>query len=104
MQNYLACVYLAEWVIQYFLESDTGEVDMVTEEQIRELAYAIWEQEGRPEGKDLEYYFRAKQMLEEQEAASSPAKESGPPASGLQPPSAQKPIARRTGKGRSKRH
>jgi starch phosphorylase len=53
-------------------------VDMVTEEQIRELAYSIWEQEGRPEGKDQEYYFRAKQMLEEQEAASSPAKESGP--------------------------
>ena len=50
---------------------------MVTEEQIRELAYAIWEQEGRPEGKDLEYYFRAKQMLEEREAASSPAEEPG---------------------------
>jgi len=46
---------------------------MVTEEQIRELAYTIWEQEGRPEGKDQEYYFRAKQMLEEQESASSPA-------------------------------
>jgi len=78
-------------------------VDMVTEEQIRELAYSIWEQEGRPEGKDQEHYFRAKQILKEQEAASSPAKESGPPASALQPPSAQKPIARRTGKGRPKK-
>jgi hypothetical protein len=76
---------------------------MVTEEQIRGLAYSIWEQEGRPEGKDQEYYFRAKQMLEEQEAASSPAKESEPPASAPQTPSAQKPIARRTGKGRSKK-
>ena len=57
---------------------------MVTEEQIRELAYAIWEQEGRPEGKDLEYYFRAKQMLEEREIASSPAKGPIPPASTLQ--------------------
>ena len=41
---------------------------MVTEEQIRNLARAIWEQEGRPEGKHLEHYFRAKQILEEQEA------------------------------------
>ena len=73
---------------------------MVTEEQIRELAYAIWEQEGRPEGKDLEYYFRAKQMLEDREAASSPAKEPVPPASALQPPLAPKPIDRHGGKRR----
>ena len=76
---------------------------MVTEEQIRELAYAIWEQEGRPEGKDLEYYFRAKQMLEERETASSPAQEPALPASALQPPSVPKPDERRTGKRRSKK-
>lgn len=40
---------------------------MATEEQIRELAYYIWEQEGCPEGKDLEHYFRAKKMLEYKE-------------------------------------
>ncbi len=40
---------------------------MPTEQQIRELAYAIWEQEGRPEGKDVEHYYRAKQILEEKE-------------------------------------
>ena len=40
---------------------------MATEEQIKELAYAIWEQEGRPEGKHVEHYFRAKQILEEQQ-------------------------------------
>ena len=42
---------------------------MVTEEQIRERAYLIWEQEGRPEGKALEHYLRAKQILEDKEAA-----------------------------------
>jgi hypothetical protein len=42
---------------------------VVTEEQIKELAYAIWEQEGRPEGKDVEYYFRAKKTLEGPEAS-----------------------------------
>lgn len=76
---------------------------MFIEEQIRELAYAIWEQEGRPEGKDLGYYFRAKQMLEEREAASSPAKDPVPPASTLPPPSPPKPIERHTGKRHSKK-
>jgi hypothetical protein len=42
---------------------------MINEQQIKELAYTIWEQEGRPTGKDLEYYFRAKQMLEERESS-----------------------------------
>jgi hypothetical protein len=42
---------------------------MVTEEQIRELAHAFWEKEGCPVGKDLEHYYRAKQILEEREAA-----------------------------------
>lgn len=41
---------------------------MVTEEQIKELAFAIWEKEGRPEGKHVEHYFRAKQILEERGA------------------------------------
>ena len=42
---------------------------MATEEQIKELAYAIWEKDGRPEGKHVDHYFRAKQILEEQEAS-----------------------------------
>lgn len=36
----------------------------VTEEQIKQLAYSIWEREGRPDGKDVEHYFRAKAILE----------------------------------------
>jgi len=43
---------------------------MVTEQQIKELAYAIWEEEGHPEGKDLEHYFHAKQILEDRQASS----------------------------------
>ena len=43
---------------------------MATEQQIKELAYAIWEEEGRPEGKDVEHYFRAQQILEERQASS----------------------------------
>ena len=44
---------------------------MVTEEQIKEMAYSIWEKEGCPEGKDLEHYFRAKQILETGKASQS---------------------------------
>ena len=40
---------------------------MATEEQIRELAYFIWEKEGRPEGKHLEHYSRARQILQDKE-------------------------------------
>jgi hypothetical protein len=77
---------------------------MASEEQIKVLAYAIWDQEGRPEGKDLDYYFRAKQILEEREAASSTANEPpAPTASILHPPSAPKPVGRHTGKRRSKK-
>jgi len=46
---------------------------MPTEDEIKELAYRIWEEEGRPEGKDVENYYRAVKILEEQEAARSPA-------------------------------
>jgi hypothetical protein len=41
---------------------------MATEEKIRKLAYSIWEQEGRPEGKAVEHYLRAKKIIEQTEA------------------------------------
>ena len=40
---------------------------MPTEQEIERLAYSIWEEEGRPDGKDQEHYFRAKQILEQKE-------------------------------------
>ncbi len=41
---------------------------MATFEEIKQLAYKFWEQEGRPEGKDVEHYLRAKAILDRQEA------------------------------------
>jgi hypothetical protein len=76
---------------------------MASEEQIRELAYAIWEQEGRLEGQDLDYYLRAKQMLEERDAASSSAKEPVPSSATLRPPAAPKTGKRPSRKRRSKK-
>jgi sporulation protein YlmC with PRC-barrel domain len=33
------------------------------EEQIKGLAYSIWEREGRPSGRDVDHYFRAERIL-----------------------------------------
>jgi hypothetical protein len=37
---------------------------MVTDKDIRKLAFSIWEEEGRPYGKDAERYLKAKKILE----------------------------------------
>jgi hypothetical protein len=55
---------------------------MITDEQIRELAYYIWQKEGCPEGKATEHYFRAKQMLEAEESMAQNIIELPPPYSG----------------------
>lgn len=41
------------------------------EHRIRERAYAIWEQEGRPAGKDLDHWLRAEAEIaaDERDAA-----------------------------------
>ena len=46
-----------------------GDTDRRT--KIRARAYAIWEEEGRPDGKHLEHWVRAKRLIaaEEQRAA-----------------------------------
>jgi hypothetical protein len=41
---------------------------MVTDDDIKKLASTIWEEEGRPDGKDAEHYLRAKKILEERKA------------------------------------
>jgi hypothetical protein len=40
---------------------------MVTEEEIKKLAYLIWELERCPNGRDWDHYFRAKRLLDNRE-------------------------------------
>jgi len=68
---------------------------MPTEEQIRQLAYTLWEQEGRPEGRDSHHYLTAKQILEEREAAQKPAR--------ARRPAAPKSVKARTRSPRAKK-
>ena len=39
-----------------------------TEQQIRERAYALWEKEGSPDGRDAEFWERARLILETESA------------------------------------
>ena len=41
-------------------------------EPIRTRAYRLWEQAGRPEGGDVEFWERARQEIEAEEAAATP--------------------------------
>ena len=42
-------------------------MDPEIEEKVRTRAYTIWEKEGRPEGKHLEHWLRAKRLLAAEE-------------------------------------
>jgi hypothetical protein len=44
-------------------------MDPKIEQQIRECAYAIWENEGRPHGKHLEHWERAKALVAAEQSA-----------------------------------
>jgi hypothetical protein len=59
-----------------------GENESATDEnfvqKIRERAHALWEQEGRPEGRDAEFWFRAEQEIRQnREDQTEPAVRSG---------------------------
>jgi hypothetical protein len=41
---------------------------MVSEELIRQRSYKIWQREGRPEGKALEHWLKAKTQLEREQS------------------------------------
>ncbi len=41
------------------------------EERVQLRAYALWEEDGRPEGQSDDHWHRAKSQIEEEDAASS---------------------------------
>ena len=66
------------------------------ETDVRTSAREIWEQEGFPESKHEEHYYRAKQILEKQEVTSSKNFELPPPVINLPPlPKKRKSPTRR---------
>jgi hypothetical protein len=37
--------------------------DDMNEEEIREYAYALWQEAGSPEGQESEFWYRAKELI-----------------------------------------
>ncbi|MDT7952674.1 MAG: DUF2934 domain-containing protein [Acetobacteraceae bacterium] len=50
-------------------------MDHASEQEIRERAYALWEKEGSPEGRDTEFWERARLIVER---GSIPARDESP--------------------------
>ena len=45
---------------------------MIAEHELRIRSYLLWEAEGRPQGRDMEFWFRARAQLEVESKAASP--------------------------------
>ena len=50
-------------------------IDPELRRRIEEHAYSLWEADGRPEGRALEYWLRAEQAVSEQPGPDQPAQE-----------------------------
>lgn len=44
-------------------------IDLDFEQSVRQAAYHLWEDDGRPEGREKEYWFRAMEQLLAKRAA-----------------------------------
>lgn len=72
-----------------------------TEEQIREAAYHKWLEDGAPEGKDQDYWYKAEQDLgvtpaKKPAAKKAPAKKPAAKAAPAKKPAAKKAPAKKT--------
>lgn len=47
---------------------------MVSEHEIRVRSYLLWEADGRPQGRDVEFWFSAQSQLEAESRAPAPWK------------------------------
>lgn len=51
---------------------------MEREEQIRRLAYSIWETEGYPEGRDIEHWLKAETLWRSKTSEQDSGKDTDP--------------------------
>ena len=71
------------------------------EENIRETAYRIWEEQGRPHGQDFEHWFKARNELDAFDSDGLPgsiASSVAPPMPVASAPEAGAPSAKKPGK------
>jgi hypothetical protein len=75
---------------------------MDDEDRIRRHAYAIWEAEGRPDGRHEEHWQRAVQEIAAERTGGASARAEPEASQGGAVPSASPPKQRTTGRGRAK--
>jgi hypothetical protein len=59
-------------------EQETADAQPDIERQIRARAHILWESEGKAEGRDEEYWLRAKQLIEDEAKSAYPPTQSRP--------------------------
>jgi hypothetical protein len=47
-------------------------------DEIAALAHAIWEEEGRPEGREVDHWLSAERQLRQRRAGNTPPTDAGP--------------------------
>ena len=57
-------------------ERESADAQPDIERQIRERANILWESEGKAEGRDKEYWLRAKEIIEDEAKAAYPPAQS----------------------------
>lgn len=71
---------------------------MEREEQIRQLAYSMWEKEGYPEGRAMEHWLKAETILQSERSEtilqSEPSQGSEKPSKKTVKPAKQKTVGR----------
>ena len=54
-------------------------VDLDFEQRVRQIAYHLWEDDGRPDGRETEYWFKAlQQLLAERGTGANPGNDALP--------------------------
>ena len=56
-----------------------SDIEQDLERRIREKAYALWDKDGRPEGRADEYWERARRFIEAEDDPKSPDMVADPP-------------------------
>ena len=72
-------------------ETVNGMQNQSLEEKLRLHAYHLWEADGRPEGRSMEYWEKARALLEQELAAASPPDEANEVDTGAAQP-VKKPV------------
>jgi hypothetical protein len=60
-------------------------VDPDRESRVRERAYLLWESDGKPHGRDVEYWERARELISTENSTGSGPGQNAAPASALSP-------------------